>query len=176
MNDQARRVLVDAGVDVSTERILAGGILFTDVPGGREAVDLWKRLTPALEAIGCWPLICGNAQEFDRIEEQLTLSPKSPAGLLSEVPSEPPLRAMATAKKERYEKLVDRLRSLGKVDLIHIMQQAEEQHEQQSPDYKSWTGQNPSWDDRIVSAYGYGETPPKKVLLAIIPSAQSTLR
>lgn len=172
MNQVIRDILRTSGVDISTERTV-DEVAFYSVPGGRAAVELWKRLAPALRALGHWPVVCGDDAEFDRIEEQFELVEGDAAELLEAVPPGPPLDALRAAQEEQRRRSIEYVREHGPAELLRILEQAADENpaRDEEPDFPSWPSVDRSSDERIVSAYGHGEQTLTRVTLAVLETA-----
>jgi len=177
MNNQITEMLASAGIDLSTCRTVKD-IPFLVVRAGKPAVGLWKSLASPLQQAGHWPIICGDAEEYDRIEEQISDQDEDVREILAHVPAGVSAAAAHAAERAaQRQRMLEHFRADPKhQELLKFFENTGEEEgscSNESPDYTTWSSRGKPPEVRVQSAFGYDRDPYRSVLLAIVPAANA---
>jgi hypothetical protein len=176
MNASIREVLRGRGVDLDTEKLLGANRCF-EIAGGDAAVALWQQLQIELPKLGAFPILFGESNQISYLEEAFDDgdSSQDARAILAEVPDGDPTEMLREERrrakaaqlnwlKEHASEFPESLQRLGGMIDAHRDADSEE-----IPDYSRWTLKKCAF--RPVAAFGLGTNAPRRVRLAVIPTA-----
>ena len=170
MSEATDNILRDAGVDLSTRQTI-GDVDFFSVKGGQLAVDLWHALRPRLSAAGAWPVLCGDAKEFDHFEEQIEDGEESFADVLARVPSGPPLEVLRRERREASERMREWYRQQQGEVPAFLDEEDPAPPDLDPPEFDRWPSEPEASASPCAGAFDYTGRPLEACRVAVVATA-----